>query len=92
MAKHARVKDILETYETKGMAGVDMYLSDKDLILDPDTWTGKMKKLLDSKKFTSMEAEIASILFTFKLTPKDERRAAKELLNQRPPNEGSDSD
>lgn len=89
MAKHARVKDLLEAYDIKGMAGVSKYLTDEDLILDPSTWTGKMKRLLDSKNFGSMEAEIASILFTFKLTPKDERRAAKELLNQGSSNEGS---
>lgn len=92
MAKHARVKDILEAYSTKGMVEVARYLSDEDLIIDPSTWTGKMKRLLDSNNWRSMEAEIASILFTFKLTPKDERRAAKELLNQGPPDGGIDSD
>lgn len=92
MAKHARVKDILEAYETKGMSGVSRYLNDGDLILDPSTWSGKMKRLLDSKNFGSMEAEIASLLFTFKLTPKDERRAAKELLNKGPSDEGPNSD
>jgi hypothetical protein len=91
MSKHARVKDILEAYSIKGMEAVAKYLSDEDLILEPDTWSGKMKKLLDSKNYGSMEAEIASILFTFKLTPKDDRRAAKELLNKGSSNEGSDS-
>lgn len=89
MAKHARVKDILEAYSIKGLEGVSKYLLDEDLIIDPISWSGKMKRLLDSQNLESMEAEIASILFTFKLTPKDERKAAKELLNQRSPNRGS---
>ncbi len=92
MSKHARVKEILEAYSTKGMVAVARYLSDEDLIIEPDTWSAKMKRLLDSQNWTSMEAEIASILFTFKLTPEDERKAAKELLNQRPADGGTDTD
>jgi len=92
MGKHARVKDILEAYSNKGMAAVARYLSDEDLIIEPETWVAKMKKLLDSHNWMSMEAEIASILFTFKLTPNDERRAAKELLNQGPADGGASTD
>jgi hypothetical protein len=83
MDKNARVKDILEAYDAKGLLGVSRYLEDPNIIIDPSTWSGKMERLLKTKSYRSMEAEIASILFTFKLTPKDERRAAKELLNQR---------
>lgn len=92
MGKYARVKDILEAYSIKGMAAVARYLSDEDLIIEPDTWSAKMKRLLDSQNWMSMEAEIASMLFTFKLTPSDERRAAKELLNQGPADGGIDTD
>jgi len=91
MSKHARVKDILDAYSEKGMMGVSRYLMDEEIIVDPSTWSGKMKKLLETKSFGSMEAEIASILFTFKLTPKDERRARQELFNQRPEDRGINS-
>lgn len=62
-----RVKDLLITYQAGGMVGVARYLSDEDLVIDPSTWTGKMKRLLDSNNWGSMEAEIASLLHTFKL-------------------------
>ena len=91
MSKHARVKDILDVYSIKGLIGVSKYLMDDEIIVDPSTWSGKMKKLLETKNFGSMEAEIASILFTFKLTPKDERRARQELLNKRPEDGGINS-
>ena len=68
---HPRVKDILVLYQAAGMVGVARYLDDPDLIIDPSTWTGKMKRLLDSHNWGSMEAEIASLLHTFKLDIKD---------------------
>ena len=83
MSKHPRVKDVIEAYDIKGIAGVSKYLNNKDLIIDSSTWVGKMKRLLDSKKWFSMEAEIASILFIFKLTPDErERRSDSELSDQ----------
>ena len=62
-----RVKDILVHYQAGGMVAVARYLSDEDLVIDPDTFAGKMKRLLDSNNWGSMEAEIASLLHTFKL-------------------------
>ncbi len=66
-----RVKDVLVHYQAGGMVAVARYLSDEDLTIDPDTWTGKMKRLLDSNNWGSMEAEIASLLHTFKLNIED---------------------
>jgi hypothetical protein len=69
--KHARVKDILISYQTGGMVQVARYLSDPEIEIEENTWEWKMKKLLDSHNWGSMEAEIASLLFTFKLTEED---------------------
>ena len=66
-----RVKDVLVHYQAGGMVAVARYLSDEDLTIDPDTWTGKMKRLLDSNNWGSMEAEIASLSHTFKLNIED---------------------
>lgn len=74
MNKYPRVKEVLNAYSKNGMGGVSKYLLNEDLIIDPNTWVGKMKRLLDSKSLSSMEAEIASILFIFKLNEKNEER------------------
>ena len=66
-----RVKDILVHYQAGDMAAVAAYLSDEDLVIEPDTFAGKMKRLLDSNNLGSMEAEIASLLYTFKLNIED---------------------
>jgi len=78
--KGARVKDILISYQVGGMVQVARYLSDPELKIEENTWEWKMKNLLESNNWRSMEAEIASLLFTFKLTddhgPEDTTRGS----------------
>ena len=76
MKKHARVKDILACYRSGGMVSVARYLSDDDLIITEDTWEHKMKRLLESRNWQSMEAEIASLSYIFNLTDADARRSS----------------
>lgn len=64
--KRPRVRELLEFYKKSGLSGVSLYLN-SDLEIDPDTWVGKQKKLLDNKNYGSMEAEIASVLFIMEL-------------------------
>jgi len=67
MNKYARVKDLLKAYEKAYLPGVILYVEDKDLIIDDDTWIKKIKDLLANHNYQSAEAEIASILHSFKL-------------------------
>jgi len=53
--KRPRVRELLEFYKKSGLSGVSLYLN-SDLEIDPDTWVGKQKKLLDNKNYGSMEA------------------------------------
>ena len=85
---HARVKDILIAYQTGGMVQVARYLSNPEVKIEEDTWEWKMKKLLESNNWRSMEAEIASLLFTFKLT---EENGREDTIGQGDPGEGSKS-
>lgn len=66
--KYSRVKDLINAYIDYGMVGVARYLSDDDLVIEEGSWIEKMKKLLDSKNWISMEAEIAIVSFKFNLT------------------------
>ena len=86
--KHARVKDILISYQTGGMVQVARYLSDPDLKIEENTWEWKMKNLLESENWRSMEAEIASLLFTFKLT---EENGRENTIGRSDTGEGSKS-
>jgi Trk K+ transport system NAD-binding subunit len=72
--RHARVKDILACYRSGGMVSVARYLSADNIIITEDTWEHKMKKLLDSNNWASMEAEIASLSYIFNLTDTDAGR------------------
>ena len=85
MKRHARVKDILAIYRSSGMVGVARYLSDDDIIIAPDTFEHKMKKLLDSNNWASMEAEIASLSYIFNLSEADGR-----IRNNEPSDQGSE--
>lgn len=86
--KHARVKDVLISYQTGGMVQVARYLSDPELEIMENTWEWKMKKLLESENWRSMEAEIASLLFTFKLT---EENGRENTIGRGNTGEGSES-
>jgi hypothetical protein len=82
MKKFPRVKEILIAYNTGGMVSVARYLSDENLIIEPDSFAGKMKKLLDSNNWSSMEAEIASVLHTFKLDIDDETNSYRKYKHK----------
>jgi len=82
MKQHARVKDILSIYRSGGMVAVARYLSDEDIIITEDTWEHKLKKLLDSNNWASMEAEIASLSYIFNLSDNDSRRSNNESPDQ----------
>jgi len=72
--KEARVNDLLNAYRSHGMAGVARYLSDEELKIEENSWVGKMKRLLDSQNWGSMEAEIASLINMFNLNNQDGRK------------------
>jgi len=72
--KEARVNDLLDAYRSHGMTGVARYLSDEELQIKKNSWVGKMKRLLDSHNWGSMEAEIASLVYMFNLNNQNGRK------------------
>ena len=91
MGKHARVQEVIASYKEGGMVSVARYLSDEDMAIDPSTWTGKMKRLLDSNNWRSMEAEIASLMFTFNLTDNERKERTPEKYKSEGFKNGRDS-
>lgn len=84
--KYGRVKDLISAYIDYGMVGVARYLSDEDMVIERGSWIEKMKKLLDSKNWISMEAEIATVSFKFNLI---DENGSKNIRRDKP-GEGSE--
>ena len=89
---YPRVKDLLIAYDSGGMVSVIRYLNDDNLIIDPSTFIGKMKNLLDTNKVASMEAEIASLIHTFKLDINNARSSYNRYKYKRSEDGGDSSD
>jgi len=61
----SRVKDIIEIYDKGNIAGVTAYLFQPGMIIDPNTWAGKIKNLLNQKLYITAAIEIETIKYKF---------------------------
>jgi len=61
-----RVRDIIEIYKLANIQGVNAYLTDPDMIVDPSTWSGKLKEMIDKKNYYTAKATIEIIAYKFK--------------------------
>lgn len=60
-----RVKYIIYNYMLGNLKAVNEYLTQSQMIIDPSTWAGHIKGLLEEKKEISAMAEIELMLFKF---------------------------
>ena len=60
-----RVRDIVEIYKLANIVGVNAYLTDPDMIVDPSTWSGRIKSMIDKKEFMTAKASIELIAYKF---------------------------
>lgn len=61
-----RVKDVIKKYKEGNIAKVDEYLSQPDMVVDPLSWEGKIKKLIDDKMYNTAICEIELVGYKFK--------------------------
>ena len=61
-----RVKDIVRAYDELGLDGVKEYFNNENLVIDPYTWSGHIKKSIDDGLSLSVCTEIEIILEKFK--------------------------
>ena len=47
--KEPRVKGVIKSYEDGNIVKVYEYLTQADMIVDPSTWSGKIKKMIEDK-------------------------------------------
>lgn len=67
--KEPRVKELIQAYYDNGFKGVEDYLNNPEMIIDPSTWTGNINRLISEKKYITAQEiiEITAYKFNFKL-------------------------
>jgi hypothetical protein len=71
--KTPRVKEVLRIAATGGPKALRKYFGDENVVCDPNTWSGKIKKLLDEKKDASVMAEIELMIIEFNFFNNDKK-------------------
>jgi hypothetical protein len=67
MKKHiATVKEVLNVYSSLGFQGLVIYFNNPELIVYEDSWTYKIKNLIDKKMWKSTSMEIEFLITKFK--------------------------
>jgi hypothetical protein len=61
--KEPRVKQIIKNYKEGNIEKVYEYLSQSDMIVDPSTWSGQIKKMIENKQFITAKQTIELIAY-----------------------------
>lgn len=56
--KEPRVKEIIEAYKKGNIEYVRDYLTQNDMVVDPSTWAGYVKNLIDNKQYLTAKQTI----------------------------------
>lgn len=65
MEKTPRVKTIIEKYKKGDINEVNKYLSEPNMIIDPSTWAGQIKKLIENRQYITAQQMIELIAYKF---------------------------
>jgi len=60
-----RVKDIIKNYKEGNLQKVNEYLTQPNMIIDPQSWEAKIKKLIDDKMYNTAKCEIELVGYKF---------------------------
>jgi len=63
--KEPRVKDIVKNYQQGNLKQVYEYLIQDGMIVDPSTWSGQIKKLIEDKNFITAKEMIELTAYKF---------------------------
>jgi hypothetical protein len=61
-----RVKELIKIYNKGNLQKVNEYLTQPEMVVDPSTWEGKIKKLIDDKLYGTAANEIELVGYKFK--------------------------
>jgi hypothetical protein len=63
--REPRVIEIVEAYSKDNLKGVVNYLSQPDMRIDPNTWAGQVKKLIEDEYYYSAKLLIETVAYKF---------------------------
>lgn len=63
--KTPRVKQILKVYQKNGLTEVYSYLTQEDMVVDPESWAGQIKQLIENKYYYTAKTSIETLLYKF---------------------------
>jgi hypothetical protein len=63
--KEPRVIEVIENYKKGNLKQVYEYLTQEDMRVDQNTWSGKIKKMIEDEEFYSAKILIESIAYKF---------------------------
>lgn len=63
--KEPRVKHIIENYQKGNLVKVLEYLSEPDMNVDPSTWAGTIKNLIEKKEYITAKTLIELVSYKF---------------------------
>jgi hypothetical protein len=64
---YPRVRDILKSYKDGGLENLKVYFEQENLVVDPDTWAGQIKKCIDDGFVNTAVTEIELMIEKFNL-------------------------
>jgi len=65
MLKEPRVIDIIKKYQKGNIQNVYDYLTQNEMIVDPSTWAGQLKKTIEAKQFQTAKKIIELTAYKF---------------------------
>jgi len=63
--KEPRVKELVTTYTKGNLKEVYEYLTQPDMRVDPSTWSGKIKQMIENEEFYSAKILIETTGYKF---------------------------
>jgi hypothetical protein len=61
--KEPRVKETVEHYRVGNIKAVYEYLTQTDMFVDPNTWCGNIKNLIENKQYLTAQEQIELIAY-----------------------------
>ena len=63
--KEPRVLEIVKNYQKGNIKQVYDYLTQDDMVVDPSTWSGKVKSMIENKQYASVKELIEIVGYKF---------------------------
>jgi hypothetical protein len=63
--KEPRVRTLINKYKQGNLVKVYEYLTGPDMNVDPSTWSGQIKEMIEKKEFITAKAMIEFVAYKF---------------------------